>query len=290
MKLKHIVLLLFLAPFLSNAQQSDSLAFSKLKWEKKNLAAQTTLFSVHIADSSVFKSKQNINYVLLKPNKKSPELAFAYDKKTLLPTSTFAQHQGAIVAVNGTFFDMKNGGSVDYLKVNDTVINENRLSPNLKRTFHQKSAVTIQNGKVSIQKWDGTAAWEGNLQAQSVMTTGPLLILKGQNQKLDSITFNNNRHPRTAMGIRANGEVLLFTVDGRSNQSYGMSLIELTKVMQWLGCTDAINLDGGGSTTLWVSGFDDNGVYNYPSDNKKWDHQGERKVANIIFIKSKDKQ
>ena len=81
--------------------------------------------------------------------------------------------------------------------------------------------------------------------------------------------------------------MILLTVDDRQENSAGMSLFELTKIMKWLGCTSAINLDGGGSTTLWVNSYGDNGVVNHPSDNKKWDHEGQRKVANIIYIKSK---
>ena len=47
---------------------------------------------------------------------------------------------------------------------------------------------------------------------------------------------------------------------------------------------DALNLDGGGSTTLWLSGASDNGVVNYPCDNGRFDHAGERKVPNILYI------
>ena len=51
--------------------------------------------------------------------------------------------------------------------------------------------------------------------------------------------------------------------------------------------SDAINLDGGGSTTLWITNYKDNGVVNFPTDNKKWDHEGERKVANVVLLKKK---
>ena len=51
-----------------------------------------------------------------------------------------------------------------------------------------------------------------------------------------------------------------------------------------LGGEDALNLDGGGSTTLWLSGASDNGVVNYPCDNGRFDHAGERKVPNILYI------
>jgi exopolysaccharide biosynthesis protein len=57
--------------------------------------------------------------------------------------------------------------------------------------------------------------------------------------------------------------------------------------MRWLHATDAINLGGGGSTTLWINNYNDSGVVNFPTDNKKWDHEGERKVANVVLLKKK---
>jgi exopolysaccharide biosynthesis protein len=74
-------------------------------------------------------------------------------------------------------------------------------------------------------------------------------------------------------------------VDGRNEQSAGMTLPELANIIKWLKAQDGINLDGGGSTTLWISNQPDNGVVNYPTDNKKWDHAGERKVANVVIVK-----
>ncbi len=74
----------------------------------------------------------------------------------------------------------------------------------------------------------------------------------------------------------------MLVADGRHINAQGFSLYELTKIMRWLGCTKAINFDGGGSSTLWVEG---KGVVNHPSDNAKWDNAGERKVANIMFLK-----
>jgi exopolysaccharide biosynthesis protein len=51
--------------------------------------------------------------------------------------------------------------------------------------------------------------------------------------------------------------------------------------MRWLGCSSAINLDGGGSSTMYIK---DSGVVNYPSDNNQHDHEGERPVSNAILI------
>ncbi len=82
------------------------------------------------------------------------------------------------------------------------------------------------------------------------------------------------RAPRTAVGF--NGRRLLFvTVDGRHpGVSAGMTLAELAALLRELGCTDAINLDGGGSTTAWVRGA----VINQPSDGR------ERRVADSLFL------
>ena len=74
------------------------------------------------------------------------------------------------------------------------------------------------------------------------------------------------RQPRTAIGRTGSGELLLLTVDGRnSGWSVGMTLLELTEVFQRLGARDAVNLDGGGSTTMTMHGA----VINRPSENNR---------------------
>jgi len=69
--------------------------------------------------------------------------------------------------------------------------------------------------------------------------------------------------------------LLLFTVDGRSENSGGMTLIELANVMRELGAWQALNFDGGGSTTMVVDGK----VVNRPSDK-----EGEREVGNALMV------
>lgn len=269
------------------AQDLDSLAFTKAKWSKNSVAKKTKVYTHQFSDSSLFNANQYISFVEVKKHKKAPVFFIGYDKKDLITTSLFAKKHDALAAVNGTFFDIKNGGSVDFIKVNDTIINQNRQEKNNKRALHHKAAVVINNYQLAIKKWDGTDKWENNLSDKNIMLSGPLLMLNNEKEALDSVPFNKLRHPRTAVGVKPNGNVLLLTVDGRQGNSAGMSLFELAKIMQWLGCASAINLDGGGSTTLWAKDYGDNGVVNHPSDNKKWDHEGERKVANVIFIKGK---
>ncbi len=85
------------------------------------------------------------------------------------------------------------------------------------------------------------------------------------------------RHPRTAIGYTAQADtVYLMTVDGRQeNYSVGMTLLELATHLKNLGCTEALNLDGGGSTTMIV----ENQIVNRPSD-----AAGERPVANALLL------
>ncbi|MFP5351634.1 MAG: phosphodiester glycosidase family protein [Actinomycetota bacterium] len=62
------------------------------------------------------------------------------------------------------------------------------------------------------------------------------------------------RNPRTGIGVDAMGKLLLVTVDGRQKDSVGMTPVAFARLFEWLGATSALNLDGGGSTTMWVRG------------------------------------
>jgi exopolysaccharide biosynthesis protein len=98
-----------------------------------------------------------------------------------------------------------------------------------------------------------------------------------------SAQFYDKRHPRAAFGIDADGYAYLVVIDGRfPGKADGASIFETAYICHLLGMTDAINLDGGGSTTLWT---EKTGVINYPCDNKKFDHEGERSVPNLIIVK-----
>lgn len=86
--------------------------------------------------------------------------------------------------------------------------------------------------------------------------------------------FSDLRNPRTAMGVTAEGDIWLVTVDGRQSSSVGATLRELSRIMIRLGCVTAINLDGGGSTTINLLGT----TVNRPSEGT------ERAIANGIFV------
>ncbi len=104
---------------------------------------------------------------------------------------------------------------------------------------------------------------------QQAVGGGPWLVRDGhaaidsREENWDENNFVQARHPRTAAGVTAAGELLLVTVDGRQAAlSRGMSLPELADYMVKLGAVNAINLDGGGSTSMAIRGA----YVNSPSD------------------------
>jgi len=107
--------------------------------------------------------------------------------------------------------------------------------------------------------------------AQYALGGGPMLLMNGRRHPW---ARSRKRHPRTAIGM--NREHFFFVVvDGRQKGlSAGISHIEMAELMQQLGCTEALGLDGGGSTTLWLDG----GVVNSPSEGR------ERPVGNSLVL------
>jgi exopolysaccharide biosynthesis protein len=89
---------------------------------------------------------------------------------------------------------------------------------------------------------------------------------------------DTGRNPRTVAAVRADGTVLLITIDGRQpDWSLGATLREAARTAKSLGAAHAVSLDSGGSTTMTVRGR----VVNRPSD-----PGGERAVANGLFVLS----
>lgn len=118
-------------------------------------------------------------------------------------------------------------------------------------------------------------------RADSIVAGGPQLIKGGKIDITDKpekmgATFRIDRHPRTAIARLESGKLLLLTVDGRQpGVSVGMSLDMLADLLLELGAVEAINLDGGGSTTMVVHSK----LVNRPSD-----QNGERPVSDAILI------
>jgi hypothetical protein len=118
-------------------------------------------------------------------------------------------------------------------------------------------------------------------RADYIIGGAGLLVLNGQivddwGIEAFSPGFSENRHPRTMIGTASDGAIWLATVDGRQPElSAGMTLIELRELALKLDLVNALNLDGGGSTTMWVNGT----IVNSPSD-----AAGPRQVSDALLV------
>ncbi|MDX2044484.1 MAG: phosphodiester glycosidase family protein [Acidobacteriota bacterium] len=120
-------------------------------------------------------------------------------------------------------------------------------------------------------------------QPDFILGGGPQLLAAGKpvftaESARYSDSLYRQRHPRTAIGWTADGKLILLTVDGRQKLSVGMTMTELAALMLELGCVEAMNLDGGGSSTMVVK----NKIVNRPSD-----ATGERAVSDALLVYSR---
>jgi exopolysaccharide biosynthesis protein len=117
------------------------------------------------------------------------------------------------------------------------------------------------------------------LRVHEAMGGGPVLVRKGKkfvSDKEEFFTQIAGLHPRTAIGITPDRRLVLLVADGRQPRSEGLSFDDLAELMLGLGVRSAINLDGGGSSTLTTG----TAIVNKPSD-----ANGERKVASAIIAR-----
>ena len=135
-------------------------------------------------------------------------------------------------------------------------------------TLTKDGKLVLINSSVNQLDQAGNTEW--------AVCFSPFLIVNG-----NPAQFTGNaggQQPRTAIGQRADGIILLVTIEGRgANGSFGINYEDLTEIFLKYGCINAANLDGGGSTTLVV----ENEVINDPVSFGK---EGERKVYDALVF------
>lgn len=251
-------------------------SFLRRDWEKEKIAKQITWYK--LKSGELFGEPQSINVIKVDLRKHQYDVSVVYSDSARILLSEMAEQQNALAAINGTFFDMKKGGSVVFLKAGNEVITP--PNPGARELIREAAFVAGDSVWVVEFPKEEWTQWHPNFE--DIMVSGPMLVKEGKLVDTDSVSFNTTKHPRSAIGITYDYELLLVTADGRhKNKANGLSMNELGVLMKALNCKNAMNLDGGGSTTLWIK---EEGVINFPSDNKTFDHQGARKVANGIAI------
>lgn len=251
---------------------------AELKWQTERVA-QGIYWSSYLGDD-LFDSKQSLNLAEIYLDSTDARLKISFQQGSLVKTSGLAELHDAFIAVNGSYFDMEAGGTVTFMKVQDSVITQGFVD----RQLYSENGGIGWNHDCEPHIFARPDEGWATIEYENVLAAGPLLMLKGAEKEFRDDPFNQNRHPRTAVALSDDNRLLLLTVDGRSFQSYGMTIPELSEFLRSAGAVDALNLDGGGSTSMWINGKADTGVVNYPSDNLEFDHEGERGVSNALLI------
>ena len=243
---------------------------------------------------NIFDSPQTISVIKYSPKRL---VSSVVQPDGLARLSVTAKESGALFGVNAGYWDVRIDKPSTFLKLNGKQIS-------VTADFEKERVdglVCIGKKQIVI---DHCKAGEESAYAakyDNILASGPVLI--DENKSVDHAAYTNGmvdtaggkpvgafytytqRHPRTAIGTDKKGNVYLIVVDGRSKgNAEGVTIAELTKVCEWLGLRDAVNLDGGASSSMWSA---NEGTVSYPCRNKKYDHAGERKVSSVWLVKGK---
>ena len=246
-----------------------------------------------------FGAKQFVNVLALDLNCKDYELDFVALEKADSLSSVALSHD-AVVGINGTY-----EWDASFVKADGKVYSEITLPSDHIRYWKHEGAVAFDGKKVKIG-YGNKASYLKN-KMPDIFSSSPMLI---DNYKpvgavfvgdiseldLDKLHYEDYRrhqgvrHPRTAIALSRSNKLLLITIDGRSENGAGMSAKEVTEFLcEYFNPRYALNLDGGGSTTMYIKGSGESltDVINYPTDNKRYDHYGQRRVPTHILVKRK---
>ena len=290
------------------AECPDSLAFANAPWEITEL--EKGAYAMY-AQIPMFNSVQSVCVIKYPAKKFKTEFLHRpgeeADKPSIIGTETAASF-----ALNGSYFNMKDRTPTVYFRIGDEVLG--KTHPTEVYRVDGVFALKDKKGRKAVVALSDTTEYEAVAgRYHSVLAAGPTLIIdeevivpvlmgdaadganvaaaveeqkqkkKGGTQHYSSAQFYDKRHPRTAIGTDDTGYIYYVVIDGRfKGQADGASIWETARICELLGMTNAINLDGGGSTTLWGK---DTGVINHPYDNKVFDHDGERKVPNLLIAR-----
>lgn len=194
-------------------------------------------------------------------------------------TDTLALRAGAAFAINGSYFNMREFTPVTFFSCNHEIVGRQDPST-IKRS---NGVVAVRGRKISIFPYDSAQVERVAKRYTSAIQCGPLLLADGVVFPFDTISFNTVNHPRSFIGTTPKGDCVMVVVDGRLNgNAEGATMWELLAIARWLGCSSALNLDGGGSSSLWTAA---EGTINYPCDNHHFDHLGLRRIPNAIIVR-----
>lgn len=295
------------------ASRTNREILENAKWETKDLRKGLKL-SVCSFDT-LYGVPQQLSMLEIDP--KYYRFDFV-DHDGMKRTSTMATAAREVAALNGTFYDMDLGNSVAYLQIRGLLLDTSRhddVYPQI------NGALKITKGKMEIVDWSPEieAAQRAKIEKDAGVKYGemrdhlgkpsPRFVVKSRKQEnisymaaqpmlikngkpilplADMPGFNVKKHNRSIVFTKG-GKIYFLVIDGRAKgHAEGMSIAEMQDLLLFLGAEQALNMDGGGSSTLWLStAYKWSQIVNFPSDNHQYDHNGERYISNHIGVYAK---
>ena len=258
----------------SSTSTSTTSAKTATNATKTNTSYKDDNVSINLTTKTVSNTKVYIADITVSSPKylKTALAQNTYGNNVTAKTSVTAANNSAILAINGDFYGANTTGYV----IRNGVVYRNTVRED------------ASNGDLAIYK-DGSfgIVYENDVSAEdlvkngvvNLLAFGPTLVNNGK------ITVSSNSevgqsmasNPRTAIGIIDKNHYVIVVSDGRTSESQGLSLYQLAQVMKSYGVKTAYNLDGGGSSTLYLNGK----VINKPTTNGTI---SERAVSDIVYI------
>ena len=294
--MKKLLLLLVLSLFASAtmAQNGDSVRLVTAKRHELNLPKGASGYTVERVN--LFNSVQTISVIKYSPKRLQTSIV---QPEKLTRLSVTSKAHNADFGVNAGYWDVRISQPSTFLKLDGKQL---AVTADFEKE-RVDGVVCLAKKRVIVDYCKAGEEAPYAAKYDNILASGPVLIDEGKS--VDHAAYTKSmveakhgkdigayytyvrRHPRTAIGTDKKGNVYLVVVDGRSKgNAEGVTIAELTEICEWLGMRDAINLDGGSSSTMWG---EKDGVINYPCRNKKFDHAGERKVSSCVLVKSKKK-
>ena len=203
-------------------------------------------------------------------------------------------NQGKLLALNKQDIEGKGKDSLNYTHVLSSAIGMQKngkmdvaytyTDSNSRHVFYQQSPMTpIKNVQsklpINHSALDHLKKWKLNWAVGGgpvLLKEGAIFITNNEEKKFAGNAIADH-HPRTAMGYTQSGQLILLVVQGRmKNIAVGTTLTETAQILKDLGCVEAVNLDGGGSSCLLINGKE---------TIKPSDPTGQRPIPAVFFVK-----
>ena len=247
---------------------SEEVVATDTLYKNDHLFVEITHYREHKTDIHVAEVRMTSAQYLL--------TAFAkdtYGRNILDKPTRMMKTKDAIFCVNGDNYGAREGGYVIRNGFLYRTVGNSSYKMEVLCIMPDGDFYFTHSSRETAQSLLDKGVWQG-------FTFGPVLLDNGEfkvnpRSEVDLCYVQN---PRTAIGMVEPLHYFFVVADGRTEQSYGLSLYQLADFMQRLGCTKAYNLDGGGSSTMAFRGK----VINFPTGDGTY---YEREVADIVYVR-----